>query len=388
MKNNKYFILLFQYHCILLYTEIDGKITRIPFSNKKKKLSNCVTFSYDKEDLEFLPDGDPFEVNKNSPFSDYLDFAGYNFSTEQALEVIVTSLIDKNLIPNLNKGDDIFICTQVFYFEVNPSDESDVILSHIPKTIKGHRIFVYDCFDIFNVSADYLRKVIGKNIIFGFPFLAVILSEHGDVCSMVTAPTIEIPIVEKVNEKYPLPTHIPEKLLRNIRNRIIVAKLFNLPLPDTAIYQNRKFEIALTKFAKRFDEIINETCKYFLEHTKRMDEGETYIFDYGMHPHIKETFVKLADSPVFVKESANDKLISLLLRNMIIEHIAINNLQFKSRMLLLEKSPNFRKDDVFRSGNKRFYDIELIGDYYSKIEKSKVLDNIETKDLKKEIKGD
>ena len=73
---------------------------------------------------------------------------------------------------------------------------------------------------------------------------------------------------------------------------------------------------------------------------------------------------------------------------MIIEHIAINNLQFKSRMLLLEKSPKFRKDDVFRSGNKRFYDIELIGDYYSKIEKSKVLDNLETKDLKNEIKGD
>ena len=65
MKNNKYFILLFGYTRIQLFTEVNGKITNIDFANGQNKLSNCVSFSYDREDLEFLPDGDPFEVDQN-----------------------------------------------------------------------------------------------------------------------------------------------------------------------------------------------------------------------------------------------------------------------------------------------------------------------------------
>ena len=100
MKNKNYFILLFGYTRIQLFTEIEGKITNIDFANGKNKLSNCVAFSYDREDLEYLPDGDPFAVNQNSSFSDYLDFAGYHFDSVDAVEIIVRFIINNNLIKN------------------------------------------------------------------------------------------------------------------------------------------------------------------------------------------------------------------------------------------------------------------------------------------------
>ena len=106
MISQKYYILLFQYNKIHLFTEVGGKITKIQFSEKRETLANCVSFSFTKEDLEFVPDGDPFEVNSNSTFSDFLDFAGYHFESEQGLDVVVESIIKDGMIPNLKKNDD------------------------------------------------------------------------------------------------------------------------------------------------------------------------------------------------------------------------------------------------------------------------------------------
>jgi len=117
MNKENYYILVFRYNSIQLFTEKDGKIIDIDFANGKNSLSNCVALSYDRDDLEFLPDGDPFAIDQNSSFSDFLDFGGYHFESEQAIEAILKSIIDKKLIPNLKEKDTIFVCIQAFYFE-------------------------------------------------------------------------------------------------------------------------------------------------------------------------------------------------------------------------------------------------------------------------------
>ena len=392
MMNKKDYILLFQYSSILLFTEVDGKITRIPFSNKKRKLSNCVTFSYERENLEFLPDGDPFEVDRNSSFSDFLDFAGYHFTISQAIEEILEAIIDRGLIPNLNKEDNIFICFEAFYYEFktgiegDDEDEDDEAEGErISDVIKGHHIYVYDFWDMINVSSNLIREVINKNVFIGFPFSTIIIGEHEDSFSLTYAPTLEKTVVKAVNEKYPLPTHIPEKLLRNVRNRIIVGKLYNLPLPDTAIYQNRKIDIAKTKFAKRFDEVIKEAANLFKKRQKKMEGDTAHFFDFGMQPLIKETFLNAIKKPIDVSREGNEAFICFMLKNMLVQHMALKDVRFKAKVMMLEKNNRTKPDDIYKTKNRKYYDMLLIGDYYTQTTRKNPLSNLEIKYLKELI---
>ena len=369
MSSKKFFILLFEYDCIQLFTEINGCITKIKFSNGKEKLSNCVTFSYDREDLEFLPDGDPFEVNNNSSFSDFLDFAGYNFDTQNATDAIIESIIENKLITGLGKSDDIFVCIQSFYYEINEkaNDEESAIRNLPSDNICGHKIYSYSVSSMFSVIRNALRLHLNDNVLVGYPFLTFVMdSGDGDTYNTVIVPTVERTVVDKVNEKYPLSTRIPKDLLRNIKNRIIYSKLYNLSLPDTAIYQNRKIDIGSAELAKRFDEVIQGLSDMILERLEEINNGPTFIFDYGMHPKIKEAFLSKIKNPVFMSKEENDIYISFLLRSVIIEHQMVNDIKFRASVARCDQQA-MKEERVYTiSGTKRYFELMFIEGYLAK----------------------
>lgn len=384
MKKNKFFILLFGYTRIQLFTEIDGKITNIDFANGKNKLANCVTFSYDKEDIEFLPDGDPFDVNKNSSFSDYLDFAGYHFESIEAVEVIVSSIIKNKLIPNLGKNDDIFLYLQTFHFEskefFNKEGHVDVC-EFKTKFIEGHNIYAYDATVLYKMTVKQIRHIIGANALIGYPFLTMLLADEEDCLTTTFAPTLERSVVERVTEQYPLPTHIPEKLLRNIKNRIITCKLLDIPLPANAIYQNRKVDIAKTNLSKHFDELLKEDARYFLEKTGDVNNGITFVFDFGMHPVIRDSFLRRISDPIFMEKQNNMKFTAFMLRSMIVQHMMNSDPLFKKEAVRINKSG---KDIVFiKFGSALYFDSLFIASYLTHFKKDNILSNIETKELEK-----
>lgn len=386
MLCKKYFILLFQYNCIQLFTEVDGKITNIDFANGKNKLSNCVTFSYNMEDLEFLPDGDPFEVNNNSSFSDYLDFAGYHFDPSDAIEAIITSLIKNKMIPNLGKNDDILICLQPFYYETKEleGEEDENRYAHINSSragqVLGHNVYCYDMYALYNIAAIFIMFAVGKNIILGFPFQTILIKEIEDGHTLTFAPTIEKSVVEKIHDKYPLPSHIPPKLLRNVKNRIVVSRLFGEPLPDKAIYQNREIDIGNTELAKMFDEILIESAKLIKDRTEKISDNDTYILDFGMHPVIKEAFTSLIEKPVFVDNENNVKFICFMLRNMMIEHNVINDLIFKSQTAKRERNLE-EGNDYFKYGGVKYYSLRYVLEFLVANNRKKPFFNSEAKDL-------
>lgn len=390
MISQKYYILLFQYDKIDLFTEINGKITKVNFSEDRKTLSNCVTFSFTKEDLEFVPDGDPFEVNSNSPFSDYLDFAGYHFETEQALDVIVESIIRNNMIPGLKRNDDIFVCIQTSYFETSNETQSEEIGGEFGrnknKKILGHSIYEYDYDVILCASINLLRHRLSRNIIIGQPFMTNVIMETENGHTFVGAPTIERNVVEEVNKTYPLPTHVPEKLLRNVRNRIIVSKLYNLQLPEKAIYQNRIIDVAHAQLSERFNEVIKGDIELFLKDSKAMFGDPTIVFDFGMHPAIKDAFLSISNNPVFANEEEKNNLICFILRNMIIQHKMINDLVFRSHVLQLEKADDL-SEVVFKFNGIKCYDMEAIIEGYFRFQKKPdLISNKETRTIE-EIKN-
>ena len=225
----------------------------------------------------------------------------------------------------------------------------------------------------------YFRKVLKTNLLCGYPFYTMLIARHKEQSSMIFAPTIERSVVEKVNKKYPLPTHIPEKLLRNVRNKIIFSKLYNLPLPEKAIHQNRIIELAHTQLAKRFDEVIKRDAKLFIKDYEKMEGKVTYVFDYGMNQIIKETFLSVAKNPIQIKQEDNDILTNFILRNMLIEHDALNDLRFKVNMSNFERQPGFKQENICFADNKKYYDIELICEYYLKNTNKNPIVNAETR---------
>ena len=380
MKKNKYFILLFGYTRIQLFTEVNGKITNIDFANGQNKLSNCVTFSYDKEDLEFVPDGDPFAVDQNSSFSDYLDFAGYHFELGEALEAIVTSIINNKLIPGLGKNDDIFIYVQAFQYETNHSkDGKHTYFVPEKMVIKGHGVYSYDAQILYHVYASYIDDIIGTNILIGYPFLTMLFNNQEDGFSVTYAPTMERSVVEKVLEQYPLPTSVPEKLLRNTSNKIFVSKLLDLPLPREAIYQNRRVDIAKTNLSKHFDVLLKEAANYFLEKADKVDRGPTMVFDFGMHPFIKESFMPRIEKPIFMDKEDNIVLTAFMLRNMIIQHIANGDSLFKNEAIKVSKKGMV--STFMKCGNILYFDPYFIYEYILRHKKNNILSNAERKEL-------
>ena len=382
MKNGKYFILLFGYTRIQLFTEVNGKITNIDFANGQNKLSNCVTFSYDREDLEFLPYGDPFEVDQNSSFSDYLDFAGYHFESSEAVETIVASLIDNKLIPNLNKNDNIFLYLQAFRYEskdfLKNEERVDVTIPG-KMIIKGHNVYSYDAEILYHVCSEYINKTVGSDILIGHPFTTIMFNATDSGYSATYAPTMEKSIVEKVMKEYPLPTNVPEKLLRNIRNKIFVSKLLDLPLPKEAIYQNRKIDIAKTNLYKHFDTLLKEVAKYFLEKTEKVEKNYTFIFDYGMHPVIKESFLSCIAKPIFMDKEFNNVLTAFMLRNMMNQHIVNNDPLFKKDAIRVNQKGTNKA--YLKYGNALYFDPDFIDMYIKHYKKTNILSNLETKEL-------
>ena len=381
MKNNKYHILVIGYTSIRLFSETNGKITNINFSNGKNVLSNCVTFSYDREDLEYLPDGDPFEVNQNSAYSDYLDFAGYHFDAKEALETIVKSIIDNKLIPNLGKNEDIFLFLQTFRYEGQETKTNRSVMSIVDKdiVINGHHLYAYDSDLLITFLNKSILDVIGANLLMGYPFQTHLFIEEEKGISTIFAPTLEKTVVDKVTEQYPLPTHIPEKLLRNVTNKIITSKLLGLPLPKEAVYQNRKVDIAKTTLSKRFDEILKEDARYFIERTDKVKNGPTFVFDFGMHPVIKESFLTCIEKPIFMEKEYNDLLTAFLLRFIIVEHIMDMDPIFKKEAVRVNKE----KKDIafFKVGSTIYYDMPFIEAYIKRFNKKNVLSNLESKEI-------
>ena len=371
---------MFGYTRIQLFTEINGKITNIDFANGQNKLSNCVTFSYDRDTLIFVPDGDPFEVNKNSSFSDYLDFAGYHFESVEAMETIVESIIDKRLIPNLGKADDIFLFIQAFQYEskefsTNEEGHIDVCLFD-KKYIKGHNIYSYDSDLLHKININRIRKIIGHNVLIGYPFLSIFVQDVDNTYQRVIAPTLEKNIIKKVEEQYPLPTHIPEKLFRNIKNKIITSKLLGLPLPEETIYQNRRVDIAKTNLYQHFDEILKADAKEFIKDVEKVADAPVFIFDFGMYPIIKESFLTCIDKPVFMDKKDNEAFIAFLLRSMMIQFEMNNDPLFKKDAIKRVKDATFAK-----YGSSLYYSYSFIEAYIKHYNKKNILSNIETKEL-------
>lgn len=382
MKDN-YFILFMTYDSISLFTEIDGKITNVNFVNGHNKLSNCVTFSYDKEDLEFLPDGDPFEIDKNSSFSEYLDFAGYHFEDEDAIETIVGSIIKNKMIPNLSKSDDILICRDNSYYETkdeNKENENIESNERYKKVIEGHSVYYYDIRPLFDTSIYSIRNTLGNNFLTGFPFFSLIVGDEEELFHVTYAPTLEKTITDEIDSKNLLPTHLPEKLFRNVKNRIIVSKIYQKPLPDKVIYQNRTLDIGKAKFAKYIDELLEKDNKYFAEKIPDAVNGSTYIFDFGMHPAIRDGFISRTKNPILIDKSDNIKFISYILRNMVIQHTMINNLKFKASASFMEDFLK-EKNAVFKYGPTKYYELHFIREYCAKKGLKNPLSNYETKCL-------
>ena len=377
----KYFILLIEYDRISLFTEINGKITNINFANGKNILSNCVRFSYDREDLEFLPEGDPFEVNNNSSFSDFLDFAGYNFDLANAQEVILESLIDNKMIPGLEKDDEIFICNQPFYYESDNVDNHVLIRDLENTRIREHNIYTYSSGPIYEASRNYLRFIFNANIIVGFPFLSYVVTWNEDISTTLFAPVMDQTVVATMNEKYPLSTRIPKPLLRNVKNRIIVSKLYNLPLPETAIYQNRVIDIGHAKLADRFEEFVVESASLLSSNTGDITIGSTYIFDFGMHATIKKTLLSLAKDPIFVNKDDNMKFVCFILRNMIIEHTMLKDPMFKYELSQCDIRKMKEDHILTKAGNIKYYELSFIHSFLKRYKRKDLLVNQETKDL-------
>ena len=386
MNKENYYILVFRYNSIQLFTEKDGKIINIDFANGKNSLSNCVALSYDRDDLEFLPDGDPFAIDQNSSFSDFLDFGGYHFESEQAIEAILKSIIDKKLIPNLKEKDTIFVCIQAFYFESDYSKRnrsgSNLVCNFEKMKIGKHNIYCYDAYTLLEASMRTLKMALGNNFLLGFPFVTGVVKKFDEegLFAVTLAPTIERTIVEKVAERHPMPTNVPEKLLRNVKNNIIVSKLFSKPLPSEAIYQNRRIDIGFSDLAKHFDEILDEDSRDFTEKVGDIDKGPTLVFDLGMHPVLKEAFVSHMKEPVFVKEEDNIKFSCFMLRNLIIEHTALMDLKFKT-IATRERKTLEEKEAIYRIGDQKYYEIDFIREYFVQNGKKNPLNNLEFKEL-------
>ena len=380
---NKYFILLMTYDSVYLFTEIDGKITNIGFVQGQKKLSNCVTFSYDKEDLEFLPGGDPFEVDQNSSFSEFLDFAGYHFEDEDAIEVIVDSIIRNKMIPNLGRNDDILICRDNSYYEMkDESAENEEIESNerYKKVIGGHNVYYYDIHPLFDTSIYLIRQTVGSNFLIGFPFFSLIVGDEEEQFHVTYAPTLEKTVTDELDNKNLLPTHLPEKLFRNVKNRIIVSKIYQKPLPDKVVYQNRTLDIGKAKFAKYIDELLKKDNEYFAEKIRDAINGPTYIFDFGMHPSIRDGFVNRTKKPILVDKSNNMKLICFMLRNMVIQHTMINDIKFRTRSSFMEDHLK-EKNAIYKYGCCKYYELQYIREYCAKNGLNNLLSNYETKSL-------
>ena len=381
----KYFILLFTYDFIYLFAEIDGKITNLKFAQGQEKLSNCVTFSYDKEDLHFLPEGDPFDVDKNSSFSDFLDFAGYHFDTEEAVEAIIAVIIKNNMIHGLGQKDEILVCLDNSYYEVNEREPKNGVVTvreNGKRIIEEHNVYFYETHPLIGTLIHLLRRTVGRNVLIGFPFITISVTDRKDHCCITYAPTYEKTVVDKIDSKSLLPSHLPEKLLRNVKNRILVSKLYSKPLPDKVIYQNRIIDIGKAKFASYIDEIIQSDSKLFSEQMEEGFGGPTYIFDFGMHPSIKETFVKSINKPIFIEKEHNIRFICFMLRNMIIQHTMLQNLQFKAYCSIHEKRLE-EKQGVFRHGIDKYYELEFIREFCVLFKISNPLSNYETKELEK-----
>ena len=385
MTMKKRYILLFQYNSISLFVDENGKIKRANFKGNRESLSNCIAFSYEKEDLEFLPDGDPFDVNSNSSFSDYLDFGGYHFETGEAIESILLSIFNDNLIPGLCDDDEIFICTQAFYYErLNRNNNEDIdVRVGSNSYVKNHRVYLYDFGGLMNVSRKIIRRTIGQNVMIGYPLLTFKYQATEKGQSFLIAPTVEQKAVEKVHAKYPLTTHIPEKLLRNIKNRVIISKLYNHPLPKSAIYQNQIIDIAHAKLVEMFDELIKEDVELFLEDEVETNDKPTYIFDFGMHPVIKDSFLTMIKHPVFVDNETCELLLPFIFRLMFIEHEIRRDLYFKIAVAEMEKQIAFREDEVVNIGDKKYYELEYVENYFlSKKKKNNPFNNAETSAMK------
>lgn len=386
MSKDNYYILVFKYNSIHLFTEKSGRIVNIDFANGKNSLSNCVTLSYDREDLVFLPDGDPFAIDQNSSFSDFLDFAGYHFESEQAIEAILTSIIKNKFIPNLKEKDTIFVCIQAFYYESDYSKRertgSHLVCNFEKMKIGKHDIYCYDAYTLLEASMRSLKMTLGNNFLLGFPFVTGVVKKFNNegVYAVTMAPTIERSVVERVAERHPMPTNVPEKLLRNVKNNIIVSKLFSKPLPHEAIYQNRRVDIGFSDLAKHFDEILDEDAKDFTNNVGNIENGPMLVFDFGMHPVLKEAFVSHIKEPIFVNKEDNMKFSCFMLRNMIIEHTALMDLKFRTIAARERKSLD-EKEAIFRIGSQKYYEIDFIREYCVQNGMKNPLSNYEFKEL-------
>ena len=319
MKNKKYYVLFFQYNSIHLFVEKDGVYKKTKFANGKESLSNCITFSYEKEDLEFLPDGDPFDVNNNSTFSDFLDFAGYHFEFQQGIIEIINYIEKNGLLPGIKSDDEIILLMQLSYYETNDTTES-VESSDIsePGALK-HKTTVFLMDFMYSLSIDYLLHKYKGNFLFGDQFFAAISSVYGDTIENIFLPTMEGTSVATVEAKRQLKTTLPKDLLRNIKNKIIIAKLFNSPIPKEYKYRNQRINVAHLPLAEMFEDVMKENANLISERVTHTDDRPTFIFDLGMHHAIKEAFLAKISNPIFISKEDSIDFVSYLINNLIIE---------------------------------------------------------------------
>lgn len=373
---SKNYILLFRYDSIELFLEEKGIISRQRFSNGKYKLSNCVGFSYEKEDLIFLPDGDLFDVNSNSPFSDYLDFAGYNFSVENAIETIVTTILKNKLIPNLGKGDDVFLFNHCFYYEDdNRKEERSFYFDNLTSSpIYGHKIHYYDFYPIFKISYNLFLDCFGANLFVGYPYITWLLENGESSINGTITPTVDRNVLDKVLEEHPLPKNIPQKLLRNICNRIITSNLYGLQIPNSAIYQNRVINFTNTSLSSFFEELAKENAKMVVEQTKKVKET-TYFFDFGVHSIIKAAYFSVIKKPILIDSKYNDYLTFALLRTMLIYQKAIDDTSF--RFFAINYAKQYPDQEIKTKAEEKisFYRLSFIRFYYLKYKKINIYSN-------------
>lgn len=360
---NKFSILLFEYDKVCLYQEIDSKITKVDFANGKEYLSNCVSFDYDKEDLCFLPDGDPFDINNSSCFSEYLDFAGQNFEPALAIEIIIKHIIENNLIPNFGKNDEILIFEQSFYCDrKDMSSELVNLFSEISPKICGHKVYAYSCYGIIESSLDAFRYLSNKGFVLGFPFISVIQYDQ----HFFAEPFMERTAYKETIKRAPISNHLSPKLSRVIKNRIIMSKIFGFSINAEAIYQNRSITIDYSEYSKWFDEHITELSK--LINKQREGDGEKptdvgFLFDYGMIKNLEKPCRSKFKTIIKIAPEDNDILTVWFLRNMVIIHEAkrnptfiVNRVKFKEE---LKKFGHVNFVDGVEYYNLRFIDMVL-----------------------------
>ena len=107
---------------------------------------------------------------------------------------------------------------------------------------------------------------------------------------------------------------------------------------------------------------------------------KTLVFDFGMHPVLKDAFVSHMKEPTFVKKEDNIKFSCFMLRNMIIEHTALMDLKFKT-IATRERKALDEKDAIFRIGNQKYYEIDFIREYSVQNGKKNPLNNLEFNEL-------